>query len=83
MPPIGEKLLVVILGLVLFPVFISGLDGNMASILSYLSMSQSWEGLFDDRLHVQKVLGRLKCEKETYKYNLIKLNIQPVNMNVS
>lgn len=29
----------------------------------------------DDRLDVQKVLGRLAREKETDKYNLIKLNI--------
>lgn len=36
LPPIGEKLLVVVLGLVLFCIFISDLDGNMESILVIL-----------------------------------------------
>lgn len=35
LPPIGEKLLVVVLGLVLFHVFISSLDGYIQSILMY------------------------------------------------
>lgn len=35
--------------------------------LLYLPMSQSWERWFEDRLNVQKVLGKLKCDNETYK----------------
>lgn len=36
LPPIGGKLLLVVLGLVLFCIFISDLDGNMESILVIL-----------------------------------------------
>ena len=37
LPPPGEKLLVGVLGLVLFCVFISDLDGNMESMLVILT----------------------------------------------